>query len=586
MFASFSIASLALTLCAPASAPLSPARGEEPDLGGRLVVNGVELPANEIKRFILYGICRPAIEYRRINALIDWELALRAAEGQDMSRYEITDEAFEKHYEKKITDFIERFPMLELETEIRRAYRGIDWYRRELRQEMVFDAVFVPDDPELWPDVTFEALRAEAGDILITDFKESYDRRKQFTEELRAEWQTKKDAGEDPGPYPDFVPEDSMYRSILRQMVRDFYFSGVDTKTAKEGLADDLLLTMDFDFDGEPELTLTTEEMWNAVKGTVSAKEISDARIFLALMEASRARLAAEGKLLSPEEAALALEEIAATFTSGMFDLGQIAVGSHQFPSVESYAAYVPLFESYKRSVLPNLESKDGQLAPELREHLDRANRVMGLGMVDAEVLLVAAFDFANFDWKEKGWEWAEEHAKNLKARYDQNLAAWNAVQDGRQPSAEQGDAPAPLEPNVFWSLLIDDHCEFWDPPQPVSGRPGSAIGYKQKGRFGERTRNDLRGLLNESPFTHFLYGQLLTDQIFFDQPLGIVEGPFVGPDGYYLTKVLRRTPPTRPLNVRDERHLELLREDWLRESFVWYAHAALAKAQVVGLPR
>ena len=64
----------------------------------------------------MYGPCRAALEYERINALLQWEIALRTAEGQDMSRCEIAEEAFEKHYEHKITDFIERFPMLELET--------------------------------------------------------------------------------------------------------------------------------------------------------------------------------------------------------------------------------------------------------------------------------------------------------------------------------------------------------------------------------------------------------------------------------------------------------------------------------------
>lgn len=592
---------------APVPATVNVTIAEDPDLGGPLAVNGVEISENEIKRIVIYGNCRPAMEYRRINALIDWDLALRAAEGQDMSRYEITDEAFQKHFDKKIAEFVERFPMLETETEVRRAYRDFEWYKRELRQEMLVDQVFLTDDPALWPDVTFEALRQEAGEILINDFKESYERRLGFTAEARAEWQAKKDAGEDPGPYPDMYPEDSMYRSILRQIVRDAYFDSVETKTAKDGLPDDLIITMDFDFDGDPELLITTDEMWETVKSTVTPKEISDARLFLSLIEAVRQRLATEGKLISEEEAQLALEEISAGFTSGMFDLGQIAVGGHQFPSIESYAAFFPLFESYKRAIEPTLETEDGSLAPELREHLDQANKVMGLAETDAEVLLVSAFDFANFAWKENGWEWAEQQAAFLKGQVDENLAAWadwqkkelqsgaaagngaEGAEDGVEPAdGEQGAEAAapPLDPNVFWALLMDDYCEFWDPPQPVTGRPGSAIGYKQKGRFGARTRNDTRSLLAESPYSHFLYGGLLTDQVFFEQPIGGIEGPFVGPYGYYLTKVISRTPPSRPLNVRDERHLELLREDWIRDSFAWYAHAALDQAETVGLPR
>ena len=227
MFALLTQAGLLLASLTPAgTASAVLARAEEgPDLGGTLSVNGVEIPENEIKRFLIYGPCRPVLEYSRINALVQWELGLRSAEGQDMSRYEISDEAFQKHYDKKINEFVEKFPMLDVQTEVRRAYRSVDWYKQELRQEMIFDEVFVPDNPELWPDLTFEALRQEAGDILINDFKESYERRLKFTEDARAEWQAKKDAGEDPGPYPDMYPEDSMYRSILRQIVRDAYYA-------------------------------------------------------------------------------------------------------------------------------------------------------------------------------------------------------------------------------------------------------------------------------------------------------------------------------------------------------------------------
>ena len=78
----------------------------------------------------------------------------------------------------------------------------------------------------------------------------------------------------------------------------------------------------------------------------------------------------------------------------------------------------------------------------------------------------------------------------------------------------------------------------------------------------------------------------MLCDYVFFQQPIGVVEGPFVGPWGYYLTKVLRRTPPQRPLNVRNERHVDLLREDYVKTSFIWFSHQALNEAEVVGLPK
>ena len=548
--------------------------GEQP-----VVLEEVVIPEDEVKRFLIYGTYRPALEWRRIHALIEDEIRLREDEGKDVSHLSVSDEVFQAHYDKKIGEFVEKYPMLDVETEISRAYRSLSWYRRELRQEMLFDADFVPDDQAQWPDLTFEALRQEAGEILIDDFRKSFERRNSFLEEQRAEWLAKGDTDEDPGPEPVLQPEDSMYRSILRQIVRDNLYKVVDTQTALTGLSKDRIATMDFDWDGEPELTLSTEEAWSDVTGIVTQQDVDEARLFLALIEAARQRLAYEGKLLSNEEIATELEEITSKFQSGMFDLGQIAIGGHQFPSVEAYGDYFGLHESYKRSIDEETAVPLGSQVPDvLRAHLHRANHIMGLAKVDAEVLLVAAFDFENFEWIEGGWDKARDKAERLMAEMQRNERSFEESQGKDVPD----DGAASLDPVTFWQLLIDDHCDFWDPPPPQHGRQ-STVGYKQKGRFGDRTRNDLRSLMSESAYHHFLRGELLTDRIFFDQSVGVVDGPHKGSFGYYVTKVLRRGAPSRPLNTNDRRHIDLLRDDYARVSFITYAHDALDDSEVGG---
>jgi len=115
-----------------------------------------------------------------------------------------------------------------------------------------------------------------------------------------------------------------------------------------------------------------------------------------------------------------------------------------------------------------------------------------------------------------------------------------------------------------------DTHGDFWDPPGPLH-RPVSTahVFFKNGGRFSARGFRDLRYLLDESPFTRLIEGRLLTDSIFFDQALDTIGGPYRGPWGYYLVKVLDRTPPLRPIDPESERHVELLREHWIRLSFV-----------------
>ena len=140
------------------------------------------------------------------------------------------------------------------------------------------------------------------------------------------------------------------------------------------------------------------------------------------------------------------------------------------------------------------------------------------------------------------------------------------------------------LPPGDFWSLMLDDHSDYWDPPPPATGRPGSSVGFKMKGRFGDRYRNDLESMVGESHFHHFLYGRSITDQAFFEQQIGTVAGPFAGPMGYYLTRVMKRTPPTRPLNVQNEKHAELLRDDYIRHALIGYCEEALQQAKITGL--
>ena len=585
-----------------------------PDLGGPLVVGGVEIPQNEIKRFLIYGPGRSSLEYHRVNAILDDQIARRVAGYEDElavwqaindsgadagaeprqwkpEDFAVTDEEFQAHYDDKIEDFKKKYPEMSTETEICRAYRALPWYIRELRQEMIFDLVFVPANQDDWPDLTFEALREEAGEILIDDFRQSYERRTENLANRTAEWKAKVDAGDpNAGPAPTIYPEDTMYRSILRQIVRDTVFKVIDTQSGLQGLPDDLICTMDFDYDGEPEYVWTTDELWEQVKDTVTEEEIREVRHFLGLMEATRQRLVNEKKMLSDEALEVQMKAIRDSFQSSMFNLHSVAVGSHMFPSVEAYAMYVPLLESYEASVQPDVATpEEGGLPPVLRAHLNQANHVMGLGKVDAEVLLLSAFDFENNRWKENGFADAKQRAEQLKVAIEQNQAEYAAYRKARMTAAAQGENFTPevevLEPHDFWSKLIDDYCEFWDPPPPSQGRQ-SAIHYRQKGRFGERTRNDLRSLLSESPYSEFMNGGLLVDHLFFDQPIGSVAGPFKMKWGWALTKVLRRTPPTRPLNVNDERHLELLRDDWYRVSFADYAAQALAEAETIGMPK
>ena len=135
-----------------------------------------------------------------------------------------------------------------------------------------------------------------------------------------------------------------------------------------------------------------------------------------------------------------------------------------------------------------------------------------------------------------------------------------------------------------FWAQLLDLNSDYWDPPMPSSGKMPPMVGMKQKGRFGLMTRNDLERAIGESPYLQFLFGSSITDAIFFDMQPGSTEGPYAGPKGYYIIHLKTRTSPTNPLNLNEPKHIDLLKEDFVRREFVDYAHEALKKADVKGL--
>jgi len=222
----------------------------------------------------------------------------------------------------------------------------------------------------------------------------------------------------------------------------------------------------------------------------------------------------------------------------------------HGFLSKEALADYVRLFESYWSSVEEKIaDREDGSLPRLLQDQLERSGLERSLARVDVDVLLCSAVDFPALRWKPGGWEAAEREAEEL------------------MKLATSGEAD--------WDELMRTRSEFWDPPLTQRfGGPGHRFNH---GELGPLTSADLRDRMHESDYTHFLNGELWTDEVFFRAPVGVVVGPYRCRWGYCLVKVESRTPPTHPLDPTRELDRNLVRLDWVRRSFVSYAHEALA---------
>jgi len=529
-----------LTGCSCSKAP------ETSIFGAPLFVNEKRVSDDEIKLALIYGPCRLALDLRKTELVIEDEIARQTKAGR--TRAMISDAEFEAEYDYWVGEFRLSYPVLDIGSEICRTYRSVDGYRDFLRQQMLFDHVFLPEDPAQWPDTTVECIRADpaGGEALITEEKESYANRLA-------------QAGGDPKKLP---RGDLLIRQFVRQIVREALLGRIDFRTQPDIGDPRLALWADKNGDGKPELAVSIDELWDKASDTVTETEIQEAKQWCITSRATRDRLASEGGLLSKREAKEALVDLATGLGGATITLEQIATKTYQFPSLESFSEYYTLQKGFERQTASKLaDGPNGGLAPALKEHFERANKVMGLGMVDAEVLLVSAMDIPRFRWKKDGWFEARRKAQRLREECE------------KDPSPEH------------WSRLLDVHSEYWDPPPNERGNGGwsSDIVPKRRGRFGSRYRNDLIGCVGESAYTEWVTGECITDWIFFDQPLNSVTGPFRGPLGWYLTRVTRRTPPSRPLKLDDPEHRRLLREDYLRHAFVEYSKEAVARAKIRG---
>jgi hypothetical protein len=618
----------------PRKSTPSPRTGE---FGEPLIVNGREVSENDIRRFLIYGPCRGMLDLHRLDLIIDDEIVRRAQQAGDaaiepqvaaragkeaeaaiagktfasdeekqkaydqalntarmrarnspdllkpwqeataaeQARLEEslrpTEAEFQSEFHKAIDDFKQNYPVLDVEAEVGRKFRTVEWFKMNLRRTMYFDKVFYPEDPNDWPETTVAAVMADSGPEWIEDAKKSYEVRRAHADKT----------GE---PLP---KEDSFYTQVMQQIVTDALYSTIDFKTMFDGLPDDIVLTADKNGDGKPEMTLMTADIWAKVKDTVTEEEIRGAKQWFVTSMATEDRLREEGALLGEVDCNAALAEYQKQFVGTYITLDILAMLTYYFPSTETFKQHYCMSEGFKKLMEPKLaDSPAGDVAQPLRDYLDKGNRILGLGQVDLEAMLIAAFDIPKNKWKKDGWRWAEQKAKDVKAQIDANAAAWEAQKAEEAKVRAEGKEFKPEnpveEPYKFWTRMMDEHSEFWDPPPPEKGR-ASQIGMHNRGRLGERYRNDLQGYLSETFYTHWVTGRSLTDTAFFDVPEGVVKGPFKGPQGYYLLRVNKRKPPTYPLNLSEPKKVQLLKDDYLRQAFVEYSREAVEKADIKG---
>jgi hypothetical protein len=508
------------------------AAGKPSAFGEPVSAGGARIPDEEIQRYLCFGLGNKQVESAKFQVLIEQELARRKEAGEDLSRFEVTDEEMDRYVAKQREDFLLRYPTLDFPTEVGRALLSVDLWREGARQALVFDKLFLPENPDEWPALSREVVIEWGGPGFFEDAKQTYEARKQKQIE----------EGLDEIP-----PDDPIFVDALRQTVLAALNDFARVETNPERLPAGVLMTVE----GVP---IRIDTIYAKIEPLVTPEVLDSTKRFLVLCRLLEDDLASKEKLLGWKEfeklfakdSTVAQDEgLALAYRKELNKHQMLGVEVLGFPSLEAYARYQRIVKSHERVIAEEL-ADDQKLAA----HLPVLNQITGAAKADAEVILLSAYDFDHVRWKENGWADAKRRAEELKRQIDAG---------------------------ADWGQMLELHSEFWDPPMPEVGQKPQ-FGFRFKGKWGPQTRNQLLNFMEESEYRIFLYGPSITDHVFFEQPLGTIEGPFKGPKGYYITRLISRTPPSRPLDLGQPVHRQIAEQHYAKVSLNEKARALFDK--------
>ena len=151
--------------------------------GGPLIVNGYKVPLDEFKRALITGVGSSQLEKRKYDIFLADELERRKAADDPTGEFVLDYAAIDQEIEKMRSEFVQRYPTLDFDVETERAFVSLELFRTHLEQQQLFDHLFLQNNPDEWPELTLEAIRAGGGNDFIDSAKRAYTQRVQVAAE-------------------------------------------------------------------------------------------------------------------------------------------------------------------------------------------------------------------------------------------------------------------------------------------------------------------------------------------------------------------------------------------------------------------
>lgn len=508
-------------------------------LGDPIFVNGQKIGLDEIKRtsVLVCEMGRALFELGKIQVYIDTEIARQIKEdGKSPADFEVGEEEFGSVLERHKAGVAAQFTDQEGVNLNTFAPTEDPVWVGNMKQTILFKKVFLPENPHEFPPITVEAFsqNTQNDQNLYTVLCDDYDN----AQELGTQ--------DDQAKSTDAARR--VFELMQTQTLINFLKKNAKIQEIEAGLEPRLLAIVD-------ETEVTVDEIWDVIvkHKKVGPADVRRAKEWLVNTTLLEQGLAKAGTLLTVEEAAEVYEEQTGKYRDGGFSYEALALSIKRYPTIGMYKAHHRLYESLRRMVQD--EMTDEVLT---QQGVDRTAMILSLAPVDADVILLSAFNFRDKVWKENGWADAEAKAKEVAKK----LAA-----------------------GEDWNKLLDEYSEFWDLPLPTARLHEADNDPKRKngGRFRNKSRNPFANALEEPEFIEFLALNSITDTIFFDMEVGQIAGPFKGPHGYYIPKLLHRNAATTHLTPSDDRNRTFLQQDYLTCKMRTWTRELMDQAEITG---
>ncbi len=513
-----------------------------------LVVNGELVNPNEVKRFLVYNVGAPFLAaFERTSLVKCYTGEAVDFEAPGTSReFERLEAQFLKHYEERL-----------LEPAIRLEFGSRSTANFALAALSQFEAYFLPLNPEHWPQVSIDALAAEADGQVLEEARRDY-------KEWLASGGTRGSGGE-------------VWRSYLRETVELAIRERVSVETWKDGLPPEVVMRVTGE-SGAPREELSLRDAFEQVLPALDSELIARERRWVTALTAARQKLREDGLLLSKPDADEAYDEFQRPLGC-FFSPESIALYTDYFPSLDHHRAYFDLAQSYDQVFeADDRELDHDQLPLRALDHLNVVNRRKGLARVIAKVVHVSARDNHSGHITAKGWKSALETASDAARDLETRLSASYALDQTEAGVA----AVKSRKVRSLWERVAGEYSNGTHPPSfsspPRSGRSSSRC-YSESWPSRGVTYHDARSQLFSSHYSELLSVESITDRVFSEQEAGSVSPPLRTPEGYAVVWLIGRKEPTNPLRLSEDRHRRLLRDEASRLEFSEYWRNALRDA-------